>query len=197
MTRYCSNLKSQSGQETQQTAAMNTIPMSSTMEQQETGLIIPCFVQDETNIPTVLEKFFGPAFVAANLIRGKKRAAAPPRTLHVLSECRGVFRPGTVSLLLAPPGHGKSTLLRAVAGHIPATELKGTLMYNGVPAAELPGKGVRLNLLATYVDQARCRPSPELTRSLREQKGSFISHCLRRFATRIRCFTSSPRLSSL
>ena len=62
---------------------------------------------------------------------------ASTRTLAVLTRCVGTLRPATATLLLAPPGHGKSSLLRALAGHIPAHELTGTLTYSGVPAAQL------------------------------------------------------------
>ena len=38
--------------------------------------------------------------------------------LHALATCSGRIAPGSMTLVLAPPGHGKSTLLRALAGRL-------------------------------------------------------------------------------
>ena len=75
------------------------------------------------------------------------------QTLKILHSCVGDLAPGTMSLLLAAPGHGKSSLLRAVAGHLPAEVLEGKVLYNGVDAAGLRGQGVHLSLVAQYVEQ--------------------------------------------
>ena len=79
--------------------------------------------------------------------------AAATRALPVLQRCVGRLAAGTSTLLLAPPGHGKSSLLRALAGHLAADKLVGSLTYSGVPAAQLAAKGIKLSLLAAYVDQ--------------------------------------------
>jgi len=75
------------------------------------------------------------------------------RTVDALGGVCGTLSAGTLTLVLSPPGHGKTSLLRALAGVTPAARLTGTVSYNGVPAAQLAAKGVRLALLASYVDQ--------------------------------------------
>ena len=40
----------------------------------------------------------------------------PKREFRLVSEASGVLRAGTMTLILAPPGHGKSTLLKTLAG---------------------------------------------------------------------------------
>ena len=62
-----------------------------------------------------------------------------------------MLRPGTMTLLLAPPGHGKTSFLRAVAGQCPG--LKGTVTYGGLTREQLEAQGMYLKLLANYVDQ--------------------------------------------
>ena len=60
------------------------------------------------------------------LFRGKKQ-----RLFHVLNNVSGHLRPGTVTLLLAPPGHGKSALLKALSNRIPQDKLAGHIWYGG------------------------------------------------------------------
>jgi ABC-type multidrug transport system ATPase subunit/ABC-type multidrug transport system permease subunit len=109
-------------------------------------------------MPSVAWALTGPlgAKVRAKLRqRQRAREGGGPavKTLQVLHACKGDLAPGTMSLLLAAPGHGKSSLLRAVAGHLPAEVLEGTVLYNGVDAAGLRGQGVHLSLVAQYVEQ--------------------------------------------
>ena len=83
---------------------------------------------------------------------GGPRSTATKR--QILHDCVGDLAPGSFSLLLAAPGHGKSTLLRAVAGHLPASVLTGdSVRYNGLTGPALAAAGVHLNSLAQYVDQ--------------------------------------------
>ncbi len=55
--------------------------------------------------------------------------------------------------VLSPPGHGKTTFLKALAGHIPSEALEGAITYGGMSGAELARRGMQLKLLANYVDQ--------------------------------------------
>ena len=55
----------------------------------------------------------------------------------VLQDVRGVFRPGEITLVLAPPGHGKTALLKALAGVLPDGSIDGTVRYGGETAEEL------------------------------------------------------------
>ena len=82
-------------------------------------------------------------------------AAGTPaaRDFAILDDVSGVIKPGTLTLLLAPPGHGKSAFLKALTQMLPAGELKGSITYSGVSAAEAPAKGVYLGSLCQYVNQ--------------------------------------------
>ena len=74
--------------------------------------------------------------------------------LHALATCSGRIAPGTMTLLLAPPGHGKSTLLRALAGRLFGdAHFGGEVLYNGQTAQQLTRKGVRMQKLLSYVGQ--------------------------------------------
>ena len=74
--------------------------------------------------------------------------------LHALAPSSGRIAPGSMTLVLAPPGHGKSTLLRALAGRLQNDPLfGGEVLYNGQTARQLTRKGVRMRKLLSYVGQ--------------------------------------------
>ena len=111
-------------------------------------------------MPTVLGTMsrWGPFGIARKVYDRATRKEAPPpamRSMVVLDRCFGKLAPGTITMLLSPPGHGKSTLLRALAGNIGGEALKGYVRYCGLSAAQLAEGGIRLPLLSAYVDQAR------------------------------------------
>ena len=81
------------------------------------------------------------------------RGAGPRGTvrLPILRGVRGVLRPGRLTLLLGPPGSGKSVLLQTLAGQLRSskrTRIQGSVTYNGEPAAAFD-----LQRTASYVDQ--------------------------------------------
>ena len=83
-------------------------------------------------------------------------SSAPADALFpVLAGASGVLRPGTLTLLLAPPGHGKSSLMKALTGQLHGAELKGTITYSGLSAAAARAQSppVHLGSLAQYVGQ--------------------------------------------
>lgn len=45
--------------------------------------------------------------------------------MSILKECKGALLPGTMTLLVAPPGHGKTSFLKALSGRLPAGSLSG------------------------------------------------------------------------
>ena len=117
--------------------------------------------EDVRSIPTVGGALLG--FVSAPLtlarglagrLGGGGGSAKPAASLlPVLAGCSGVLRPGTLTLLIAPPGHGKSSFLKALTNNLPPGALKGRVEYSGLTPAELPGVGARLGSLAQYVGQ--------------------------------------------
>jgi len=71
-----------------------------------------------------------------------------------LRKCDGIIRPGETTLILAPPGHGKSLLLKALAGRLNSDKYcKGDIRYNGLTFNEAIKKGWYINKLAAYVEQ--------------------------------------------
>lgn len=78
----------------------------------------------------------------------------PSRTeIKTLTNVSGVIKPGTLTLLLAPPGHGKSTFLRTLAGLVTDKNLKGKISYSGVTKDTAKESGVHLGQLVQYVSQ--------------------------------------------
>ena len=74
--------------------------------------------------------------------------------LHALASCSGRIAPGHMTLVLAPPGHGKSTYLKALAGRLNRdSKLHGAVTYNGQTGAQLRARGVVLSKLAVYAAQ--------------------------------------------
>ncbi|ETP29661.1 hypothetical protein F442_21243 [Phytophthora nicotianae P10297] len=72
---------------------------------------------------------------------------------EILTNVSGVFKPGTITLVLGQPGSGKSALMKLLSGRFPADKnitIEGEVTYNGTPIAE-----VRKHLpqLVSYVPQ--------------------------------------------
>jgi ABC-type glutathione transport system ATPase component len=115
--------------------------------------------QADYEIHTTLNKFGDLLLTPVSLARSAARLAsrAPDtstRRVTLLDGCRGALRPGSLTLLLSPPGHGKTTLLKSLAGLVPPAALDGPgITYNGLTAPQLAAQGVQLKLLANYVDQ--------------------------------------------
>ncbi|GMH43967.1 hypothetical protein BSKO_11901 [Bryopsis sp. KO-2023] len=58
----------------------------------------------------------------------------PTRKQTVLKEVSGVMQPGRMTLLLGPPGSGKSVLMETLAGReSDSLQVSGEITYNGVP----------------------------------------------------------------
>jgi len=108
-------------------------------------------------IPSVFGQLLGPLAAVAGKLRARRSGVPAPATTRqfaALAGCAGELRPGTLTLLLSAPGHGKTSLLRALAGLFPAAALGGPgVSYNGLSPAQLAEQGVNLRTLAYYVDQ--------------------------------------------
>ncbi len=92
------------------------------------------------SIPTVVGKFrdllLTPLFLAREVARiAKREPDTSTCSVSILKDCKGALRPGTMTLLLAPPGHGKTTLLKAMAGRLPTEGLTGRRAAWGVARA--------------------------------------------------------------
>lgn len=87
--------------------------------------------QANNEIETVAGAFLQTALVPWRLAKAARGllvgATGEPTTrdLHVLHKVSGVLKPGTVTLLLAPPGAGKTTFLKAITGRLAASKLQG------------------------------------------------------------------------
>lgn len=61
---------------------------------------------------------------------------------------------GTLTLVLAPPGHGKSAFLKALTQRLPKGALSGgEVSYSGVTPSNAAASGIHLGQLAQYVSQ--------------------------------------------
>ena len=119
----------------------------------------------DRTIVTVPEVFAGavtgPVRAAARMMSGGGDAGGKNaiQEFKVLQNVTGTFRPGEITLVLAPPGHGKTALLKALAGVLPPNAIEGTVKYTGHTPEDLKSKGISVNRLATYVEQVGTRPS--------------------------------------
>jgi ABC-type multidrug transport system ATPase subunit len=114
------------------------------------------------SIPNVLRACASLATLPVRLFKfGKTLASGEEHgaPLSVLKECKGVLRSGTTTLLVSPPGHCKTSFLRALSGLLPGPaggSLEGTVRYNGVNILDpkaVKASGVNLRLLASYTEQ--------------------------------------------
>jgi len=83
-----------------------------------------------------------------------KNWTTKPTTFTAMQPNTGIIRPGTMTLLLAPPGHAKSTLLKTLAGRYSNDKrLSGTVKFNGLTAAESKAQSININRMTAFVDQ--------------------------------------------
>jgi ABC-type multidrug transport system ATPase subunit len=99
---------------------------------------------------TVRNTLLGP-FNAAFTLASKGSLSAPKRSIEVLQGVTGVLKPGTLTLVLSPPGHGKSAYLKAVSKQLPHRGLSGSVSYSG--SADGKDAGAHLGQLVQYVSQ--------------------------------------------
>lgn len=92
-----------------------------------------------------------PLTIPQSILRRFSDKDSNKKDFYALQNISATFRPGTMTLILAPPGHGKSSLLKLIAGRLAPTV--GTVKYSGKTEAELRAMGVNRKLLTAYVDQ--------------------------------------------
>ncbi|KAJ8569442.1 hypothetical protein ON010_g5819 [Phytophthora cinnamomi] len=99
----------------------------------------------DTELPTIknyVKKRYGGCCTKKTVVRRQ-----------ILKGISGVFKPGTMTLVLGQPGSGKSALMKVLSGRFPMDKnvvLEGEVTYNGTPRDELLQ---RLPQFVSYVAQ--------------------------------------------
>ncbi|GLE07389.1 hypothetical protein PINS_up017551 [Pythium insidiosum] len=80
--------------------------------------------------------------IANEIKKGLRKFSAKKHrvTKHILKNVNGVFKPGTVTLILGQPGSGKSSLMKILSGRFPVTKnvtVEGEVTYNGTSREEI------------------------------------------------------------
>ncbi|KAI8531756.1 hypothetical protein RHMOL_Rhmol11G0160400 [Rhododendron molle] len=83
---------------------------------------------------------------------------SPEAKISIIDDINGIIKPGRVTLLVGPPGCGKTTLLKALSGNLDKSlKVSGEVFYNGYKLEEfVPQK------TSTYVSQHDLH-MPEMT----------------------------------
>ncbi|POM74405.1 ABC Superfamily [Phytophthora palmivora] len=106
-------------------------------------------VKDKTQVKTELPTI-------ANVIKQSARQLGAKRHVvkkNILRNVSGVFKPGTMTLILGQPGSGKSSLMKLLSGRFPAGKnisIEGDVTFNGLSRGTLMK---RLPQLVAYVPQ--------------------------------------------
>ncbi|CAI5728225.1 unnamed protein product, partial [Peronospora destructor] len=115
-------------------------------------------VKDETDIKVELPTLLNELMKSVRSMKAKKHTVKK----QILKNVSGVFKPGTITLIVGQPGSGKSSLMKLLSGRFPMEKnvtTEGEVTYNGAPANELLR---RLPQFVSYVAQ-RDKHYPSLT----------------------------------
>ncbi|EGZ11463.1 abc transporter [Phytophthora sojae] len=85
-----------------------------------------------------------------NTVAGPKKRSVRK---EILKNVSGVFKPGTITLLLGQPGSGKSALMKMLSARFPEAKnitVEGDISFNNVPRKQILD---RLPQFVSYVDQ--------------------------------------------
>ncbi|KAH9670320.1 ABC transporter G family member 37 [Citrus sinensis] len=92
-----------------------------------------CEVVHGKPLPTLWNSFKGMISVLPKLSGYKSLEAK----INILNHVSGILKPGRMTLLLGPPGCGKSTFLKALSGNLdPSLKVTGEVSYNGYKLEE-------------------------------------------------------------
>ncbi|KAG7379925.1 hypothetical protein PHYBOEH_011707 [Phytophthora boehmeriae] len=115
-------------------------------------------VSDESDVKAELPTLANEVMKSVRGLTAKKHTVKK----QILKDVSGVFKPGTITLVLGQPGSGKSSLMKLLSGRFPQDKnvrLEGEVTYNGSPAADVRR---RLPQFVSYVTQ-RDKHYPALT----------------------------------
>ncbi|KAL8129568.1 hypothetical protein V2J09_018723 [Rumex salicifolius] len=86
------------------------------------------------------------------ILRAMRLFLGKRRKLTILDDISGIIKPSRLTMLLGPPGCGKTTLLLALAGRLdPGLQMSGRITYNGHDLHEFVPQRT-----STYVSQQDC-----------------------------------------
>ncbi|RLN14918.1 hypothetical protein BBJ28_00016098 [Nothophytophthora sp. Chile5] len=117
-------------------------------------IVVKDATETRTELPTLFNEFM-------NSIRGVRSKQHVVKK-QILKGASGVFKPGTITLVLGQPGSGKSSLMKIVSGRFPVEKnitVEGEVTYNGVLSSDMRS---RLPQFVSYVTQ-RDKHYPVLT----------------------------------
>ncbi|ETP31131.1 hypothetical protein F442_19983 [Phytophthora nicotianae P10297] len=122
------------------------------------SISVDVVVKDETDIKVELPT------LSNELLKSVRGLCAKKHTVkkQILKNVSGIFKPGTINLVLGQPGSGKSSLMKLLSGRFPDHKnitIEGEVTYNGTPVNELLR---RLPQFVSYVTQ-RDKHYPSLT----------------------------------
>ncbi|KUF90690.1 Elongation of very long chain fatty acids protein 6 [Phytophthora nicotianae] len=122
------------------------------------SISVDVVVKDETDIKVELPT------LSNELLKSVRGLCAKKHTVkkQILKNVSGIFKPGTINLVLGQPGSGKFSLMKLLSGRFPDHKnitIEGEVTYNGTPVNELLR---RLPQFVSYVTQ-RDKHYPSLT----------------------------------
>ncbi|KAK1937114.1 ABC transporter G family member 31 [Phytophthora citrophthora] len=115
-------------------------------------------VKDETDVKVELPTLSNEFRKSFRAMTAKKHTVKK----QILKNVSGIFKPGTITLVLGQPGSGKSSLMKLLSGRFPNDKnitLEGEITYNGSSVKELRRQ---LPQFVSYVSQ-QDKHNPSLT----------------------------------